>query len=55
MVDGVDQVIEEEVYKNEHRRLIIEVSEFLKGYRGLKETLFNTVKEIEKSEKKRIE
>lgn len=55
MVDGVDQVIEEEVYKNEHRRLIIEVSEFLKGYRGLKETLFNTVKEIAKSEKKRIE
>jgi len=55
MVDGVDQVIEEEVYKNEHKRLIIEVSEFLKGYRKLKETLFNTVKEIAKSEKKRIE
>jgi len=55
MVDGVDQVIEEEVYKNEHKRLIIEVSEFLKGYRKLKETLFNTVKEIAKSDKKRIE
>ncbi|TDQ21963.1 hypothetical protein [Tenacibaculum caenipelagi] len=54
MVDGVDQVIEEEVYKNEHRRLIIEVNEFLKEYQGLKETLFDTIKKIAKSEKKRL-
>ncbi|CAM1359872.1 conserved hypothetical protein [Tenacibaculum sediminilitoris] len=54
MVDGVDQVIEEEVYKNEHRRLIIEVNEFLKGYQDLKETLFDTIKKIAKSDKKRL-
>jgi len=52
MVDGVDQVIEEEVYKNEHRRLIVEVSKFLKEYQNLKQTLFTTVKKIAKSEKK---
>ncbi|MGG6230067.1 hypothetical protein [Tenacibaculum sp. SDUM215027] len=52
MVDGVEQVIEEEVYKNEHKRMIVEVSEFLKGYQDLKQTLFTTVKKISKSEKK---
>ena len=54
MVDGVDQVIEEEVYKNEHRRLIIEISEFLKEYQSFKETLFDTIKKIAKSDKKRL-
>ncbi|CAM1359582.1 conserved hypothetical protein [Tenacibaculum litoreum] len=52
MVDGVDQVIEEEVYKNEHRRLIAKVSKFLNEYQDLKQTLFTTVKKISKSEKK---
>ncbi|MDE1207921.1 hypothetical protein [Tenacibaculum larymnensis] len=52
MVDGVDEVVEEEVYKNEHRRLIVMFSEFLKEYKNLKQTLFTTVKKIAKSEKK---
>ncbi|WP_440068955.1 hypothetical protein [Tenacibaculum discolor] len=52
MVDGVDEMIEEEVYKNEHRRLIVMFSEFLKEYKDLKQTIFTTVKKIAKSEKK---
>lgn len=52
MVDGVDEVVEEEVYKNEHRKLIVMFSEFLKEYKNLKQTLFTTVKKIAKSEKK---
>ncbi|CAM1349313.1 MULTISPECIES: hypothetical protein [Tenacibaculum] len=54
MVDGVDEMIEEEVYKNEHRRLIVMFSEFLKEYKDLKQTIFTTVKKIAKSEKKRL-
>lgn len=54
MVDGVDEMIEEEVYKNEHRRLIVMFSEFLKDYKDLKQTIFTTVKKIAKSEKKRL-
>ncbi|RLJ96883.1 hypothetical protein [Tenacibaculum discolor] len=54
MVDGVDEMIEEEVYKNEHRRLIVMFSEFLKEYKDLKQTIFTTVKKIAKFEKKRL-
>ena len=54
MVDGKDQLIEEEVYKVEHKRLIEIVDVFSKEYKNLKQTLFSTIKKIAKSEKKRI-
>ena len=53
MVDGIDQLKQEEAYKNEHRTLIIEVSEFLKEYQNLKTALFKVIKNIMKSEKQK--
>lgn len=51
MVDGIDQLKEEEAYKEEHRGLIIEVSKYLKEYKMLKKQLFDIVKNIMKNEK----
>lgn len=53
MLDGVDQPKEEESYKEEHRNLIISVSEFLKDYRSLKSQLFGVIEDILKKEKQR--
>ena len=41
MLDGIDQLEEEEVYKKEHRELIVTISDFVKNYRTLKTQLFN--------------
>ncbi|WP_299157823.1 hypothetical protein [uncultured Tenacibaculum sp.] len=54
MVDGKDQLIEEEIYKVEHKRLIEIVDEFLKEYKNLKQSVFSTIKTIVKKEKKKI-
>jgi len=54
MVDGLDQLNEEETYKKEHRGLIIKISEFLKHYRSLKMELFDIVKKIKKEEKQNL-
>lgn len=51
MVDGVNQLNEEDVYKKAHRSLIIEISEFIKNYRSLKMQLFDILKIIKKEEK----
>jgi len=53
MVDGIDQPKEEADYKNEHRRLIVEINDFLKEYRVLKKTLFSLIKNIKKEEKQK--
>ena len=53
MVDGIDQLKEEEAYKKEHRRLIIDISDFKKNYRILKTQLFDIIKSIKKEEKQR--
>ena len=53
MVDGVNQLKEEEAYKKEHRDLIIKISEFKKNYRILKTQLFDILKTIKKEEKQR--
>ncbi len=53
MVDGVDQLKEEEMYKNEHRALIIAVSEFLSSYRAFKMKLFDLIKRIMKEGKQK--
>ena len=54
MVDGIDQIKEEEAYKKAHRGFIIEVSEYLKYYRLLKTQLFEIIKSIKKEEKLRL-
>jgi len=51
MVDEIDQPKEEESYKKEHRGLIIEISEFKKNFRSLKNQLFDIIKNIKKQEK----
>ncbi len=53
MVDGINQLREEEAYKKEHRGLIIEISEFKKNYISLKMQLFDILKTIKKEEKQR--
>lgn len=53
MVDGIDQLKEEEAYKKEHRDLIIGVNDFLKNYKILKTQLFDIIKNIKKLEKQR--
>jgi len=51
MVDGINQPKEEAAYKNEHRRLIVEINDFVKEYRALKTTLFSLIKNIKREEK----
>ncbi|NNC49139.1 MAG: hypothetical protein HKO01_01215 [Flaviramulus sp.] len=51
MVDGIDQIEEEEAYKKEHRRLTLENSDQLRKYRILKTQLFDIIKNIKKEEK----
>ena len=53
MVDGVNQIEEENAYKDEHAKLIITVNEFAKKYRILKTQLFTIVKGILKESKQK--
>jgi len=52
MVDGIDQPSEESAYKEEHRRLIAVMNEFIPEYRNLKSHLFDIVKDIRIKEKR---
>lgn len=51
LVDGIDQIKEEEAYKRDHLSLIIEVSNFQKKYRATKKEVFKLIKEIIKEGK----
>ena len=53
MVDGIDQIEEENAYKDEHTKLIIKISKFLAKYRTLKTQLFKVVKAIIKEGKQK--
>jgi len=53
MVDTIDQLKDEANYKEEHRKLIINVNEFLKKYRTFKAQLFNLIKNIIKEQKQK--
>lgn len=53
MVDGVNQLEEENAYKNEHTKFIITVNEFLEKYRTLKTKLFSLIKSIIKEGKQK--
>lgn len=53
MVDGINQIKEENAYKQEHLKLIITVNKFLEKYRTLKTQLFSLVKGIIKEGKQK--
>jgi len=53
MVDGIDEPKKEEVYKNKHRELILNVSKYVKDYKNLKLKLFEIVKSVMKKEKQK--
>ena len=53
MVDGIDQIEEENAYKDKHGKLIITISGFLKNYRNLKTELFTLIKSIIKEGKQK--
>ncbi|RSK40416.1 hypothetical protein [Mangrovimonas spongiae] len=50
IVDKVDQLKEEERYKDEHRQLIIKVHDFLRKNKELKSRLFELVKRVIKEQ-----
>tara|TARA_R110002049_G_scaffold300467_3_gene491371 strand:- start:6112 stop:6555 length:444 start_codon:yes stop_codon:yes gene_type:complete len=53
MVDGVNQIEEENAYKNEHAKLIIIASKFSEKYRTLKTQLFSLIKSVLKEGKQK--
>jgi hypothetical protein len=53
LVDDIDQLPEEEAYKKEHQRLIIDVNDFLEKYRGTKKQVFKLIKGIIKEGKQK--
>ncbi|MEL0456025.1 hypothetical protein WJN01_07295 [Flavobacteriaceae bacterium SZ-1-7] len=53
MVDGIDQLNEEDGYKNEHVELITRVTKFLENYRTFKTQLFVLIKNIIKEGKQK--
>lgn len=54
MVDGLDQLEEENAYKDEHAKFIITINEFLEKYRTLKTELFLLIKGIIKEGKQKL-
>jgi hypothetical protein len=54
MVDGINQLKEEKEYRENHRKLWMEIDDFLAEYRMLKTQLFNIIKALKKEEKLRI-
>ena len=53
MVDGIDALEEEDLYKKKHRQLISEMSTFIKDYRKYKLQLFGLLKTILKEQKQK--
>jgi len=53
LVDGIDQIKEEEAYRKEHLRLIIDVSNFQKKHREIKKRIFKLIKNILKEAKQK--
>lgn len=52
IVDGVNQLNEEKVYKKSHQGLLIKIREFENEYRNLKTQLFEIIKNIKKEDKR---
>lgn len=52
MVDGINQLEEENRYKKEHRELLIDVNQFSLEYNDLKKEIFGTVSQALKQQKR---
>ena len=52
--DDIDQIKEEEAYRKDHLRLIIDVSNFQKRHRDLKKQVFKLIKGIIKEGKQKF-
>lgn len=53
LLDGIDQPVEEKKYKEEHRKLMVTVNDFLKEYREVKRNIFDLIKTIIKQSKQK--
>lgn len=53
MIDGINQLKDEEEYKNEHRNITVIIHKFLKEYKLLKKELFAIIKKIKKTQKQK--
>ena len=53
MVDGINQLEEENRYKKEHRKLLIEVNQFSLEYNDLKKDIFETISQALKQQKQK--
>jgi hypothetical protein len=54
LLDGIDQLKEEDNLKKEHKNLILLVSDFFYDYKKLKTKLFKVIKDIMKAQKMRL-
>ena len=53
LVDGIDQPKEEKEYKQEHGTLLVEVNQYLAGYKEIKRSIFELMKGIMKQGKQK--
>jgi hypothetical protein len=53
MVDGINQLEEENRYKKEHRKLLIDVNQFSLEYNALKKEIFETISWALKQQKQK--
>jgi len=53
MVDGVNQLEEENRYKKEHRKILIDVNQFSLEYNDLKKEIFETISQALKQQKQK--
>jgi len=53
MVDGINQLEDENRYKQEHRKLLIDVNQFSLEYNDLKKEIFETVSQALKQQKQK--
>ncbi|MEM7187419.1 MAG: hypothetical protein AAF466_12235 [Bacteroidota bacterium] len=53
LVDGVDQLEEEAVYKKDHYQLKMEVDRYFEDYRKTKRTIFRMIKQIIRNKKRK--
>lgn len=54
MVNKIDELDEEENYKNTHRELIVLVAEYFVNYRSVKKQLYKLIKAVIKEKKQKL-
>ena len=53
MVDGINQLEEEDAYRTMHKKLIADINTYFKDYRALKKQVFRSIEDIMKHEKQK--